>query len=152
MHKHYRSLKAQVSQLDCDLRQMLEEKIFDKTFDQKEREIRNLQGQVKEINDFLRASHERKLKPVENSFFDPPAFPTYFKQLERPYPFYPTYVSSPPDQVRYIPTTYRPKSTRTATPSTSKTKGKAFCLSASSSDSQDIPETPPPKSKGRRNS
>ncbi|KAI5403929.1 hypothetical protein KIW84_051178 [Lathyrus oleraceus] len=59
--------------------------------------------------------------------------------------FLPTYVSSPPDQVRYIPTAYRPKSTRTSTPSTSKTKGKAPCLSASSSDSQDIPETSPPK-------
>ncbi|KAI5429496.1 hypothetical protein KIW84_034183 [Lathyrus oleraceus] len=145
MQKHYRSLKAQVSQLDRDLRQMLEERTFGKTFDQKEREIRNLQGQVKEIDDFLRASHERKPKPVENSFFDPPAFPTYFKQPERPSPFYPTYVSSPPDQVRYIPTVYRPKSTRTSTPSTSKTKGKASCLSASSSYSQDIPETPPPK-------
>ncbi|KAI5434661.1 hypothetical protein KIW84_021476 [Lathyrus oleraceus] len=113
MQKHYRSLKAKVSQLDRDLRQI--------------------------------ASHERKPKPVENSFFDPPDFPTYFKQPERPSPFYPTYVSSPPDQVRYIPTTYRPKSTRTATPSTSKSKGKASYLSASSSDSQDIPETPPPK-------
>ncbi|KAI5410228.1 hypothetical protein KIW84_055643 [Lathyrus oleraceus] len=124
---------------------MLEERTFGKTFDQKEREIINLQGQVKEIDDFLRASHERKPKPVENSFFDPPAFPTYFKQPERPSPFYPTYVSSPPDQVRYTPTTYRPKSTRTATPSASKTKGKASYLSASSSDSQDIPKTPHPK-------
>ncbi|KAI5434660.1 hypothetical protein KIW84_021475 [Lathyrus oleraceus] len=124
---------------------MLEERTFGKTFDQKEREIRNLQGQLKEIDDFLRASHERKPKSVGNSFFDPPAFSTYFKQPERPSPFYPTYVSSPPDQVRYMPTAYRPKSTRTATPSTSKTKGKASCLSASSSDSQDIPETPPLK-------
>ncbi|KAI5434801.1 hypothetical protein KIW84_021568 [Lathyrus oleraceus] len=145
MQKHYRSLKAQVSQLDRDLRQMLEERTFGKTFDQKEREIRNLQGRVKEIDEFLRASHERKPKHVENSFFDPPAFPTYFKQPERPSPFYPTYASPPPDQVRYIPTAYRPKSTRASTPSTSKTKGKASCLSASSSDSQDIPETPPPK-------
>ncbi|KAI5433556.1 hypothetical protein KIW84_020735 [Lathyrus oleraceus] len=77
MQKHYRSLKAQVSQLDRDLRQMLEERIF--------------------------------------------------------------------YQVRYTPTTYRPKSTRTTTPSTSKTKVKASCLSTSSLDSQDIPETPPPK-------
>ncbi|KAI5409459.1 hypothetical protein KIW84_055047 [Lathyrus oleraceus] len=124
---------------------MLEERIFGKTFDQKEREIKNLQGLVKEIDDFLRASHERKPKPIENSFFDPHTFPTYFKQPERSSPFYSTYVSSPPYQVRYIPTTYRPKSTTTATPSTSKTKGKASCLSASSSESQDIPETPPPK-------
>lgn len=80
IQKHYRSLKAQVSQLDRDLRQMLEERTFGKTFYQKEREIRNLQGQVKEIDDFLRASHERKPKHVENSFFDPPTFPTYFKQ------------------------------------------------------------------------
>ncbi|KAI5404685.1 hypothetical protein KIW84_051738 [Lathyrus oleraceus] len=145
MQKHYRSLKAQVSQLDRDLRTMLEERTFGKTFDQKEREIRNIQVQVKEIDDFLRASHERKPKPVENNFFDPSAFPTYFKQPERFSPFYPAYVSSPPDQVRYILTTYRPKSTRTATPSTSKTKGKASCLSASSSDSQDILETPSPK-------
>ncbi|KAI5400362.1 hypothetical protein KIW84_065304 [Lathyrus oleraceus] len=64
---------------------------------------------------------------------------------QRPSPFYPTYGSSPPDQVRYIPRAYRPKYTRTSTPSTSKTKDKASCLSASSSDSQDIPETPPPK-------
>ncbi|KAI5416005.1 hypothetical protein KIW84_041158 [Lathyrus oleraceus] len=107
MQKHYRSLKAQVSQLDRDLRQMLEERTFGKTFDQKEREIRNLQGQVKEIDDFLRASHERKPKPVENSFFDPHAFPIYFKQPERPSPFYPTYASSPPDQ--NIPETPPPK-------------------------------------------
>ncbi|KAI5431885.1 hypothetical protein KIW84_035863 [Lathyrus oleraceus] len=145
MQKHYTSLKAQVSQLDRDLRQMLEERTFGKTFNQKEREIRNLQGQVKEIDDFLRASHERKPKPVGNYFFDPPIFPTYFKQPERPSSFCPAYVSSPPDQGRYIPTTYRPKCTRTTTTSTSKTKGKASCLSASSSDSQDIPETPPPK-------
>ncbi|KAI5391035.1 hypothetical protein KIW84_076048 [Lathyrus oleraceus] len=46
MQKHYRSLKAQVSQLDRDLRQMLEERTFGKTFDQKEREIINLQGQT----------------------------------------------------------------------------------------------------------
>ncbi|KAI5404564.1 hypothetical protein KIW84_051644 [Lathyrus oleraceus] len=145
MQKLYKSLKAQVYQLDRDLRQMLEERVFGKTFDQKEREIRNLQGQVKEIDDFLRASHERKSKSVENSFFDPLTFPTYFKQPKRPSPFYPTYVSSLPDQFRYIPLTYRPKSTRTITPSTSKTKGKTSCLSASSLDSQDIPETPPPK-------
>ena len=31
-----------------------------------------------DIDDFLRASHERKSKSVENSFFDPSAFPTYF--------------------------------------------------------------------------
>ncbi|CAI8595172.1 unnamed protein product [Vicia faba] len=98
MQKHYRSLKAQVSQLDRDLRQMLEERTFGKNFDQKEREIRNLQGQVKEIDDFLRASHERKPKPVENLFLDPPTFPTYFKRPERPSPFFPTYVTSPPDQ------------------------------------------------------
>ncbi|KAI5428511.1 hypothetical protein KIW84_033480 [Lathyrus oleraceus] len=145
LHKHYRSLKAQVSQLDHDLRQMLEERTFGKTFDQKEREIINPQGQVKEIDDFLRASHERKPNPVKNSFFDPPTFLTYFKQPEKPSPFYPAYVSSPPNQVRYIPTAYRPKYTRTTTPSTSKTKGKASCLSASSSDSQDIPETTHPK-------
>ncbi|KAI5400355.1 hypothetical protein KIW84_065297 [Lathyrus oleraceus] len=107
MQKHYRSLKAQVSQLDRDLRKMLEERTFGKNFDQKEREIRNLQGQVKEKDDFLRAYHERKPKPVENSFFDPPAFPTYFKQPERTSPFYPTYVSSPPNQD--IPETLPPK-------------------------------------------
>ncbi|KAI5439436.1 hypothetical protein KIW84_025001 [Lathyrus oleraceus] len=124
---------------------MLEERTFGKNFDQKKREIINLQGQVKEIDDFLRASHERKPKLVENSFFDPPTFPTYFKQPERPSPFYPAYASSPPNQVRYIHITYRPKSTRTTTPSTSKTKGKSPCMSASSSYSQDIPETSPPK-------
>ncbi|KAI5388964.1 hypothetical protein KIW84_074570 [Lathyrus oleraceus] len=124
---------------------MLEEITFGKSLDQKEREIRNLQGQVKDINYFLRASHERKPEHVENSFFDPLVFPTYFKQLERPSPFYPTYVSSPPDQVRYIPTAYRPKSARITTPSTSKTKGKVSCLSASSSDSKIIPDTPSPK-------
>lgn len=82
---------------------------------------------------------------LKKTFFDPHVFPTYFKQLEMASPFYPAYVSSPPDQVRYVPKSYRPKSARTTTPSTSKTKGKASCLSASSSDSQDIPETPPPK-------
>ncbi|CAK8566538.1 unnamed protein product [Lathyrus sativus] len=145
MQKHYRSLKAQVSQLDRDLWQMLEERAFGKTFDQKEREIRSLQSQVKEIDNFLRASHERKPKPVEKSFLDPPTFPTYFKRLERPSSFYPVYVSSPSDPVKYIPTAYRPRSSRTTTTSTSKTKGKAACLSASSSNSQDIPETPPSK-------
>ncbi|KAI5405968.1 hypothetical protein KIW84_052642 [Lathyrus oleraceus] len=144
LDKRVDKIAEKVDETDDNLK-MLEERTFGKTFDQKEREIRNLQGQVKEIDDFLRASHERKPKPVENSFFDPPTFPTYFKQPERPSPFYPTYVSSPPNQVRYIPTAYRPKSTKTSTPSTSKTKGKASCLSASSSDSQDIPETPPPK-------
>ncbi|KAI5444710.1 hypothetical protein KIW84_013112 [Lathyrus oleraceus] len=144
LDKRVDKIAEKIDETDENLK-MLEERTFGKTFDQKEREIRNLQGQVKEIDDFLRASHERKPKPVENFFFDPPSFPTYFKQPERPSPFYPTYVSSPPDQVRYIPTTYRPKSTKTSTPSTSKTKGKASCLSASTSDSQDIPETPPPK-------
>ncbi|KAI5423648.1 hypothetical protein KIW84_030028 [Lathyrus oleraceus] len=144
LDKRVDKIAEKIDETDDNLK-MLEERTFAKTFDQKEREIRNLQGQVKEIDDFLRASHERKSKPVENSFFDPPAFPTYFKQPERPSPFYPTYVSSPPDRVRYIPTAYRPKSSRTSTPSTSKTKGKAPCLSASSADSQDIPETPPPK-------
>lgn len=145
MNKYYRSLEVKVSQLDRDLRQMLEEITFGKYFDQKEREIKSLEGQVKEIDDFLRASHERKPKPVENSFFDPPAFPTYFKRPKRSSPFYHAYVSSSPDQVKYIPTAYKPKSSRTTTTSTSKTKGKASYLSASSSYSQDIPETPLPK-------
>ncbi|KAI5428604.1 hypothetical protein KIW84_033560 [Lathyrus oleraceus] len=92
---------------------------------------------IDEINEYL--------KPIENSFFDTPVFPAYFKQPEKSSPLYLAYVSSPPNQVRYIPTTYRTKSTRTTTPLTSKTKGKASYLSASSSDSQDIPETPPPK-------
>ncbi|CAK8532514.1 unnamed protein product [Lathyrus sativus] len=70
MQKHYKSLKAQVSQLDQDLWQMLEERAFGKTFDQKEREIRSLQSQVKDIDDFLRASHERKPKPVESPWKD----------------------------------------------------------------------------------
>ncbi|KAI5383653.1 hypothetical protein KIW84_070870 [Lathyrus oleraceus] len=60
-------------------------------------------------------------------------------------PFYPAYVSSPPVQAKYILIAYIPKSSRTTTTSTSKTKGKATCLSASSSDSHDIPEIPPPK-------
>jgi hypothetical protein len=39
---------------------MLEERTFGKNFDQKEREIRRLQGQVKEIDDFLKASKDIK--------------------------------------------------------------------------------------------
>ncbi|KAI5411213.1 hypothetical protein KIW84_056372 [Lathyrus oleraceus] len=105
LDKRVDKIAEKIDETDDNLK-MLEERTFGKICDQKEREIRNLQGQVKEINDFLRASHERKPKPVENSFFDPPAFPTYFKQPERPSPFYPTYASSPPDQVRYIPTAY----------------------------------------------
>ncbi|KAI5438486.1 hypothetical protein KIW84_024286 [Lathyrus oleraceus] len=96
LDKRVDKIAEKIDETDDNLK-MLEEITFGKNFDQKEREIRNLQGQVKEIDDFLRASHERKPKPVENSFFDPPAFPKYFKQPERPSPFYPTYVSSPPD-------------------------------------------------------
>jgi predicted nucleic acid-binding Zn-ribbon protein len=142
MQKHYRNLKAQVSQLDHDLRKMLEEKTFGKNFDQKEREIKRLQGQVKEIDDFLKASKDIKPKPIEDPLFNPPVFPTYFTQPERPSPFYPSYASSPPDYVKYIPTAYRPKSARTTT-SSYRSKGKTACLSVSSSDSQDVAETPP---------
>lgn len=81
MKKHYKILKAQVSQLDHDLRQMLEKRTFGNTFHQKEIEIRNLQGQVKDMGDFLRASHETKPKPVENSFFNSHTFPTYFTRI-----------------------------------------------------------------------
>ncbi|XP_073220669.1 uncharacterized protein [Cicer arietinum] len=145
MQKHYRTLKAQVSKLDHDLRRMLEERTFGQEFDQKEREIRMLQGQLKEIDDFLRASKKEEYKHVEDPFFNPPNFPSYFSRPNRPSPLYPTYASSPPDYAKYIPTTYRPKSARTEKASTSRSKEKITCLSVSSSDSQDVPETPSPK-------
>ncbi|CAK8543056.1 unnamed protein product [Lathyrus sativus] len=124
---------------------MLEVRTFGKTFEQKEREIINLQGQVKEIYDFLRAYHERKPKHVENSFFKPHTFPTYFTTPEKSSPFYHTYISSLPDYVKYIHASYRSKSKRTNATSTAKTKGKVVCLRASSSDSRDVPEIPPSK-------
>jgi len=58
---------------------------------------------VKEIDDFLKASKEIKPKPVEDLFFNPPTFPTYFSQPERPSPFYPSYASSPPDMQNIYP-------------------------------------------------
>lgn len=47
---------------------MLGQRTFGNYFDQKEREIRKLQDKVKEIDDFLKASKEIKLKPVEDPF------------------------------------------------------------------------------------
>lgn len=55
MQKHYKNLKAQVSWLYRDLRKMLWQRIFGNHFDQKESEIKKLQGQVKDIDDFLEA-------------------------------------------------------------------------------------------------
>ncbi|KAI5404277.1 hypothetical protein KIW84_051435 [Lathyrus oleraceus] len=48
-------------------------------------------------------------------------------------------------KAKYIPRAYKPKSARTTITSTSKTKRKVACFSASFSDSRDIPDTPPPK-------
>lgn len=90
MQKHYKNHKSQVSQLDQDLRNMLEERTSGKDFDHKERKIRRLQGQVKEIDDFLKAFKEIKPKPVEDFFFNPPTFPTYFTLPKKPSPFYPS--------------------------------------------------------------
>ncbi|KAI5405237.1 hypothetical protein KIW84_052134 [Lathyrus oleraceus] len=68
-----------------------------------------------------------------------------YKAKKRPSLFYPVYISSPPDQAKYVPTTYMPKSAITTITSTLKTKGKTACLSTSSLDSQDIPEITPLK-------
>lgn len=111
---------------------MLGGRTFGNTFDQKEREIKSPQVQLKEMDDFLRASLERKPKSVENSFFNPHTFPTYFTRPEKISPFYPTYASSPPDFVKYIPITHKPKFDRTNSPSTTKKKGKVVYLSTSS--------------------
>ncbi|KAI5427920.1 hypothetical protein KIW84_033083 [Lathyrus oleraceus] len=106
--------------------------------------LQNLGKRVDKIVEKIDETDEY-LKMLEERTFGKTFDQKEIEIRKRPSPFYPSYVSSPPDHVRYIPTAYRPKSTRTATPSTSKTKGKASCLSVSSSDSQDIPEIPPPK-------
>ncbi|KAI5411214.1 hypothetical protein KIW84_056373 [Lathyrus oleraceus] len=69
--------------------------------------LQSLDKMVDKISEKIDETDDNlKPKPVENSFFDPLAFPTHFKQPEMPSPFYPTYASLPSDQVRYIPTTY----------------------------------------------
>ncbi|MCH80872.1 polyprotein-like [Trifolium medium] len=150
MQKYYKDLKAQISQLNQDLRTMPSEQLFSATFNQKEREMRTLKKQVKELDDIIRASKESKephQRPIESIFLNPPTFPTYFTKPERhphfllTYPFFPSATSSPPE---YIPTTYRSRGTK-ATSYTSKDKGKTICLSGSSTDSQDLTEAPPPK-------
>lgn len=97
------------------------------------------------MDGFLRASNERKPRPIENYFCNPHTFPKYFTRPERPSPFYPNYASSSPDYVKYIPTTHIPKSDITNVTSTARTKGKAISLSTSSSDSKDVPKIPPSK-------
>ncbi|MCH85326.1 polyprotein-like, partial [Trifolium medium] len=147
MQKYYRDLKAQISQLNQDLRTMPREQLFGTTFNQKEREMKNLKKQVKELDDIIKAfkeSKEPQQKPIESIFFNPPSFPTYFTRPERPPPFQltsPFLASSP---LEFMPSAYRTKSTRD-TVSNSKNKGKAVSLNGSSTDSQDNPEAPPSK-------
>ncbi|MCH83771.1 polyprotein-like, partial [Trifolium medium] len=146
MQKYYKDLKTQISQLNQVLRTMPSEQLFGTTFNQKEREMRTLKKQVKELDDIIRASketNEPQQKPIDNIFFNPPFFPTYFTRPERPPPFM---LTSPflASSAEYRTTAYKTRSTR-ATTSTSKDKGKAVNLNGSSTDSQDNPETPPTK-------
>ncbi|KAI5437556.1 hypothetical protein KIW84_023607 [Lathyrus oleraceus] len=68
MQKHYRSLKAQVSHLDRDLRKVLGERTFGKTFDQKEREIRSLMiGTMKEWHHNLGTFKQDELHRLETT-------------------------------------------------------------------------------------
>lgn len=90
MQRHYKELKEEVAKLDRDLRTMLDERMFGKAFDQKEREIRTLQKQLKEMDDFIQASKEHKAEPVRSRFSSTPAFSTVpafspsFTQPKRP--------------------------------------------------------------------
>ncbi|MCH83046.1 polyprotein-like [Trifolium medium] len=147
MQRYYKDLQAQISQLNHDLRTMSSEQLFGTTFNQKEKEMRNLKKQVKELDDIIKASKQSKepqKKPIDNIFFNPPSFPTYFTIPERPPPFQLTSPFLTASLPEFMPSTYRARNIR-ATASISKDKGKAASLNESSPDSQDNPETPPSK-------